>query len=227
MHLRGVAWLALVSLPGSSAAFAESLDEILAGMDRAAPSFKTFSADLTSVTYTAVIQESSTEKGTILLKRGKHEMTMLVDFAGPNRKSVAVQGQKLEIYYPEQKSVEEYDISQYRYMIDQFMLIGFGTSGKELAEAYNVKLAGEDTVAGQKASRLELTPKSPEVLKNLKKLELWIPKDKPYPVQQKIYLPAGDYRLFTYTNVKMNPPLTDSDLKIKVPKDTKRVSPQS
>ena len=69
-------------------------------------------------------------------------------------------------------------------------------------------------------------PKSAEVRKNLKKLELWIPESDGYPVQQKIYLAAGDYRLFTYTNVKMNPPLSDSDLRLRVPKDTKRVSPQ-
>ena len=68
-------------------------------------------------------------------------------------------------------------------------------------------------------------PKSPEVLKNLKKLELWIPEEG-YPIQQKFYLAAGDYKLVTYTNVEVNPPLTDADLKLKVPKDAKRVFPQ-
>ena len=216
----------LLAVAVSSAA-TDTVETVLADMDRTAPSFKTFSADLTSVSYTAVIQESVTEKGVIRLSRSKREMTMLVDFNPPNRKSVAVHGRKLEIYYPEQQTVEEYDIGRYRTELDQFMLVGFGTSGKELASAYDVKLVGTESVAGETANRLELTPKSAEMLKNMKKLDLWIPPTKAYAVQQKIYLPAGDYRLFTYTNVKVNPQLSDSDLKLKVPNNTKRVFPQS
>jgi outer membrane lipoprotein-sorting protein len=106
------------------------------------------------------------------------------------------------------------------------MLIGFGTSGKELAQAYNMKVLGTDEVAGLKTTQLELVPKSPEVLKNVKKLELWFPESADYPVQQKFYLAAGDYKLATYTNVRKNPPLSDSDLKLKTPKDTKREFPQ-
>jgi outer membrane lipoprotein-sorting protein len=106
------------------------------------------------------------------------------------------------------------------------MLIGFGSSGRELAAANNVKVLGTDTVAGQQATGLELVPKSGEVLKNLKKMELWISDARTYPVRQKFYLTAGDYKLVTYTNVKVNPPLSDSDLKLKVPKDTKREFPQ-
>jgi outer membrane lipoprotein-sorting protein len=55
---------------------------------------------------------------------------------------------------------------------------------------------------------------------------LWIPESEGYPIQQKFYLAGGDYKLVTYTNVKVNPPLTDGDLRLKVPKNAKRVSPQ-
>jgi len=205
----------------------ESLEDVLARMDRAAPAFKAFSADLNSVAHTAVINEDAADAGKILLKRGRHDMTMLVEFTAPNPKSVAVHDHKAEIYYPRQQTVEEYEIGQYRALLDQFMLIGFGTSGKELAAAYDMKVLGNEIVAGKQAAHLELVPKSAEVLKNMKKLELWIAEPDAYPVQQKIDLPAGDYKLFTYTNVKMNPPLVDSDLRLKLPKDTKRVFPQS
>lgn len=224
MRIRAAGVLALL---WATAAFAtDSLDDVLARMDRAAGSFKAFSADLRSVAHTAVINQDDTDSGSILLKDAKHGMDMLVEFAVPNRKSIALRDHKLEIYYPKQQSIEEYDISRYRALLEQFMLIGFGTSGKELAGAYSMKVLGADTVAGQQTTRLELLPKSAEVLKNLKKLELWISDAHTYPVQQKFYLTAGDYKLVTYTNVKMNPPLSDSDLKLKVPKDTKRVFPQ-
>jgi outer membrane lipoprotein-sorting protein len=220
---RVVVW---VMATAAVSAHADSLSDVLARMDRSAPSFKTFSADMKSTTYTAVIKESDEESGKILLKRGKHDMAMLVEFIEPNPKSVAVNDHKAEIYYPKQKTIEEYDIGQYQALLDQFMLVGFGTSGKELASAYDVKVLGSETISGKATTHLELVPKLAEVLKNLKKLELWLPESDPYPVQQKIYLAAGDYKQFTYTNVKMNPPLSDSDLRLKVAKDAKRVFPQ-
>jgi outer membrane lipoprotein-sorting protein len=226
MHLRAAFVLAftvgLIAYPTSP----DSLESVLERMDRTAASFKTFSADLRSVAHTAVIDEDDVSTGTIFVKRANRGMEMLMELTTPDRKSIAIHGQKAEIYYPKMKTVEEYDISRYRALFDQFLLIGFGTSGKELAQAYNMKVLGTDDDAGLPATRLELVPKSPDVLKNLKKLELWIPESADYPVQQKFYMAAGDYKLATYTNVRKNPPLTDSDLKIRASRDAKRVFPQ-
>src|SRR5713101_4074213 len=204
-----------LSLPAAT----DSLENALERMDRAAASFKALSADIKSVQHTAVINDDNTDIGRIMLKRSKHDMRMLVELKQPGPKSIAVQGHKVEIFYPKRNAVEEYDIGQRRELLDQFMLVGFGTSGKELGSAYDIKVLGPDTVAGQATTHLELVPKSPEVLKNLKKLELWIPESEGYPIQQKFYLAGGDYKLVTYTDVKVNPPLTDGDLKVKVPKD--------
>jgi outer membrane lipoprotein-sorting protein len=210
------------SLPAAT----ESLKNVLERMDSAASSFKALSADVNSVQHTAVINEDNTDIGRMLLKRSKRDMRMLVELTQPDPKSIAIQGHKVEIYYPKRNAVEEYDIGQRRELVNQFLLIGFGTSGKELSAAYNISVLDGDTVAEQATTHLELVPKSPEVLKNLKKLELWIPESEGYPIQQKFYLAGGDYKLVKYTNVKVNPPLTDGDLKLKVPKDAKKVSPQ-
>lgn len=218
--------LALTTARLGFPATTESLENVLERMDRAASSFKALSADVKSAQHTAVINEDSVDIGRMLLKRSKRDMRMLVELTQPDLKAIAIQGHKVEIYYPKRKAVEEYDIGERRELLDQFLLIGFGTSGKELSSAYSISVLGADTVAGQAAAHLELAPKSPEVLKNLKKLELWIPESEGYPIQQKFYLAAGDYKLVTYTNVKVNPPLTDGDLKLKAPKDVKREFPQ-
>jgi len=226
MRLRAAIVLAFTTARLSLPAATESLENVLQRMDRAASSFKALSTDVKSVQHTAVIDDDNVEIGRMLLKRSKHDMRMLVELTQPAAKSIAVQGHKVEIYYPKRNAVEEYDIGQRRELLDQFLLVGFGTSGKELSAAYNISVLGADTVAGQATTHLELVPKSPEVLKNLKKLELWIPESEGYPIQQKFYLAGGDYKLVTYTNIKVNPPLTDGDLKLKVPKDAKRVFPQ-
>ncbi|HVP45159.1 MAG TPA: outer membrane lipoprotein carrier protein LolA [Bryobacteraceae bacterium] len=226
MRFRAALVLAFTSSLAAHPDAPDSLDTLLQRMDRTAASFRSFSANLRSVAHTAVIDEDDVSTGEILLKRTNRGIDVLIAFTAPDPKFISLHSQKAEIYYPKMQTVEEYDISRYRALADQFLLIGFGTSGKELAASYSMKVLGAEEVAGVQATRLELVPKSAEVLKNLKKLELWIPASADYPVQQKFYLAAGDYRLATYTNVKRNPPLTDSDLKLRVPRDVKRVSPQ-
>ena len=194
-------------------------------MDRSAAAFKSMSADVKWVEHTAVINDDAVDTGTIKLKRSKRDIRALVEFMEPDRKSVSLHEKKVEIYYPKIQTIEEYDVGAHRELLNQFLLIGFGTSGKELAEEYNMSVLGNGTVDVQKTTRLELVPKSPDALKHLKKLEIWLGENG-YPVQQKFYLPGGDYKLVTYTNVKVNVPLSDADLKLKVPKDAKRVYPQ-
>jgi outer membrane lipoprotein-sorting protein len=226
MYVRAVAVLAFASSLAAAPTVEDSLENVLARMDRGAASFKAFSANLRSVAHMAVINDDAVDTGRILLKRTKHGMDTLLEFTAPDRKTIALHENRAEIYVPNMQTIDEYDISRYKALLEQFLLIGFGTSGKELAVSYNMKVLGADTVAGGEATRLELVPKSAEVLKNLKKLELWIPGSQVYPVQQKFYMPGGDYKLVTYTDVKMNPSLSDSDLKLKVPKNVKRVFPQ-
>jgi len=216
----------LLSLGAALGAATDPLENLLGRMDQAAASFHTMSANVRWVEHTAVINDDTVDTGSMFLKRSKRDMRMRVEFLEPDRKSVALHEAKLEIYYPKMQTVEEYDIGSHRDLFEVFLLVGFGTSGKDLAAAYSMKVLGEEEVSGQKTTRIELVPKSPEVLKNLKKLELWISQSEVYPVQQKFYLPAGDYKLVTYTSVRMNPPLSDAELKLRLSKDVKRVFPQ-
>jgi outer membrane lipoprotein-sorting protein len=57
-------------------------------------------------------------------------------------------------------------------------------------------------------------------------MEIWMAEDGSLPVQQKVVLPSGNYTMFTYSNIKYNPPLTDEDLSLKLPKNVKREYPQ-
>ena len=209
------------------AARTATLDETLARMDKTAAAFKGMSSNVRRLSHTAVINEDTIDTGTMLVKRTKpREMKALVNLTTPDQKIVSIQGKKLEIYYPKIATVQEYDLGKNRELLDQFFLIGFGTSGKELAAAYQVRPGAAETMAGQKTTRLELTPKSKEVLQHLKKLELWISDATGYPVQQKFYLTGGDYSLVTYSDLKANPELPDSALKLNLPKGVKREYPQ-
>ncbi len=199
----------------------------LARMDDAAAKFKGLEADMREISHTAVINEDSVAAGTIALKRPKpNDIRVLFDFKPPNPKQVMIAGIKVAIYYPGINTVQEYNLDKSRTLVEQFMLLGFGSNSRDLESAYSVRLGGPETVAGQKATRLELIPKSPDVLAHLKRVDLWISDDLGIAVQQKLYETGGDYLLATYTNIKLRSNLPDSAVKLKLPKSVKREYPQ-
>jgi outer membrane lipoprotein-sorting protein len=215
----------LISLVAAAGSPAATADDVLSRLDSAAAGFNGMTADLTRVTYTKVLDEKDAESGTIALRKQGKNLQGLIKLTKPDEKVVGFEGKKAEIYYPKLKVVEEYDLGKHGSLIDQFLLVGFG-SGKALAAAYTVKYAGEETVAGQKTHKLELTPTTAEVKDKLRRVDLWIADNGSYPVQQRFVQPSGDYYLATYSNVRLNPGLGDDALKLKLPGGVKRQYPQ-
>jgi len=195
-----------------------TLDEAFTVMDKTAQQFKGVTADIQRDVYTAVIDDHAKDMGVIRVKRDKsHDTRMLIEFTKPAVKYLAIEGEKASVYTPKTKTVQEVDIK--KGLVDQFLLLGFGASSAELKEHYDVQLLGTDTTGGRPTWHLQLIPRSPDILKNLKKAELWIGQSSGLPVQEKLYTSTGgDYELVTYSEMKLNPQLSDGDLKLKLPK---------
>jgi outer membrane lipoprotein-sorting protein len=203
-----------------------TLEETLARMDRAAANFSGLKSDFRRVDHTAVLNEDDEESGTFILKRHKpHDEHFRLDITKPEPKQYAFDGHKLEVYYPRAETVDEYEVGNYKDLAEQFLLLGFGTTSKELATAYMISLGGAETVGNEKTTRIELIPKSKEMLTHLTRVELWISDTLGVPVQQKLYTPGANFHLFTYSNMIINPNLADSAVKLNLPKGIKREHP--
>jgi outer membrane lipoprotein-sorting protein len=225
MRLRLMAIAVLCCAPVTFAA--PSLKDVLDRMDQAAASFRGVTAKIRKAALTAVINDETVEQGVIWLSRpAKKSVRMKIDFTEPDPRSLAFSDRKGEVYYPKINTVQVYDLGRHRALVDQFLLLGFGTPGRELARDYQVKLAGAEQIAGVAADKLELVPKSKEARQHLTKVELWIANPGGYPVQQKFYMPSEDTTTITYSGVQLNPPLAEADLALKLPPDAKREFPQ-
>jgi outer membrane lipoprotein-sorting protein len=215
-------WLSI-----SAPATAETLEGVLKRMDQGAQGFKGMVANLKRVTHTAVLNDNSEETGTIRLKRSSaSDLKVRIDFTTPDQFTVVFRGRKLEKYFPKIQTVQEYDLGKQRQLVDQFLLLGFGTSGKELTRSYDIKFLGAAPANGQSAWHLELIPKSPEAREHLKKVDLWISAANGQPVQQTFHEPSGDYNIIAYSNVRLEPSLSDKVLELDLPKGVKREYPQ-
>jgi len=207
-----------------SALNAEALNDILARMDQSARTFQTFTANIKRTEYTKVLNDKEDIEGVERVKRTNGQTVTLVEFHGPNAQTIRLSAKTAEVYYPSAKMVEVWDAGKYAKAANQFLLLGFGTSGSELRKDYDVKLGGSDTLGSIRTSRLELTPKDSETKKKFALIELWIPEGDTVPIQVKVTDPSGNYNLAVYSNIKVNGPLADSDLELKVPADVKKVA---
>lgn len=205
---------------------AASLEESLARLDKAAASFRGLTASLKVTSYTALVKETSVESGTITILRPKPRDTrMLVDFLQPSPRAVSFQNRKIQMYYPKLQVVREYDLGKQGALVDQYLLLGFGTTSAELRKAYSIKAGGEETVSGVKTDRLELTPLSGEAAKHVRVFEVWISQQDGIVVQQKLNMPSKDYMLFSYGDIKINPALTEKSVKLNLPAGVKKETP--
>ena len=207
---------------------APALDTLLANMDTAAAKWTGMRSDVVWTKFTSLVDDKTVESGKIVVRRASSsQVDMRIEFTDPNHYFLAVTDAKVEIYKPKTATVEIYDLSKSRDKLKQALLLGFGTAGKFLRENYDVSVSGEETVAGEDSVKLELRPKTDEMARNFEKIEMWIAKKTWQPVEQKVYETSpGDYRIYSYTGVEVNPKFAASDFKLKLARGTKKVFPQ-
>jgi len=203
-------------------AAAQQAREILARLDRFAPTFTAARAAIRSVSHTAAIDEDETELGVLAIKKyGPGKLRFRVDFNGENAFTVVLGDRLAEIYRPKIDEIQQYDIRKYRDMAEKMFLLGFGTAGRELAANYDIREVRSENVESQVSTHLELAPKSAEVRRQLAKVELWISEKNSCPLQQKFWYPDGSFRTVTFSGLQINPNLPSSAFDL--PKSAKRV----
>lgn len=201
-----------------------TLDYVLSMMDHAAADFKSLTAAIEHVKYTAVVKDTSTESGEIFVRKDAKER---IDFQSPDPRTILRNGDNLYIYTPKINRVEEYNIGKNRAVVDQYLALGFGTRTDILRRNYDISLTGEEELDGHKAAILELTPHSEEQRKQISKVVMWVDQSSWLPIQQKFIEPGtGDYVLSHYTKVMKNLKLGDGKFKPDWPKGTKVEKPR-
>jgi outer membrane lipoprotein-sorting protein len=206
-------------LGGNQAPVKITFEYVLSMMDHSAEDFKSLTAAIEHVKYTAVVKDTSTETGEIFVRKDSKER---IDFQTPDPRTILRNGDNLYIYTPKINRVEEINIGKNRAMVDQYLALGFGTRTENLKRNYEIAFTGEEDLDGHKAAVLELTPRSEEQRKQISKVVIWVDESSWLPVQQKfIEAGTGDYVLSRYTKVMKNLKLGDGKFKPDWPKGTK------
>jgi outer membrane lipoprotein-sorting protein len=202
-----------------------SLDAVLKQLDAHSADFQSLTADLERTKVTVVVNDKSTESGQIFVRR---DDKMKIEVTQPDARTILRDGDNFYIYNPKIHRVEEYNLGKKKSVVDQFLLLGFGTSGSSLKDSYNITLQGEETLDNHKVLKLELLPKTDEVKKQLSKIQLWLDESSWLPLQQQFFeTGSGDYFIIHYRNINRNVRIPDNEFKPHWPHGTTRVQPQT
>jgi outer membrane lipoprotein-sorting protein len=201
---------------------AQPAGELLSRLDQFARTFTGAKANVEMTVHNIGVDVDDRDSGVILIKRSAPgKMQLLLSITGTNAKQLALHDETAEIYYPQMNRIDQYDLRAYGDTAQKLFALGFGMPGRELSAGYGIKDLGSETVQAQQARGLELIPNSADVLKKLKKVELWISGKSLCPVRQKFYFPDGGFRIVDYSDLQINPKLPPSALEL--PKGAKRV----
>jgi outer membrane lipoprotein-sorting protein len=201
-----------------------TLETVLKQMDAQAADFHSLTADLERTKVTIVVNDKSTESGRILVRR---DDKMRIELTQPDARTILRDGDNFYLYNPKIRRVEEYNLGKKKSVVDQFLLLGFGTSGKSLTESYTITLKGEETLDNHKVLLLELLPKTEEVKRQLSKIQLWLDESSWLPAQQQFFeTGSGDYFIIRYKNMTRNVRIPDVEFKPHWPHGTTKVQPQ-
>jgi len=213
--------LCLAACVAVSCSRAQPASEVLALMDRFAHDFAGAKATLRTIDHTVGLPEDEVANGAFLVKRSGGRSQFLIAFAEPNARTVRVGEQLAEVYLPKIDEIDEYNIRNYKDIVQKLFLLGFGMPGKELAANYDVRNVKHEMLGSQSATYLELIPKSPDVRGKLKSVELWISNANQCPLRQVFHMPDGGFRTAEFSAVQLNPKFAGDAFDL--PKGAKRV----
>jgi outer membrane lipoprotein-sorting protein len=206
--LMQAAALVLVALAAHSACAADKAASI-AKLNQAAKSFHTTSADFQFVTeQTEPVPDTDTQIGSAYYERDGRGFKMAAhietDNQRPAKKIYTFSDGVFKLF---EVGINQVTTFQKASKFADYIMLGFGASGDELAAKWDIVDLGPETAGGVQTEKLELTAKDPTVRKNLPKVTIWIDLSRAVSLKQVFDEGQGQTRTCTYSNIKTNQPL--------------------
>jgi outer membrane lipoprotein-sorting protein len=184
-------------------------EKVLRKLDIAAANFRSTAADFQFDTVTTdPIPDTEVQKGTVYYERKGSAFQMAAHIREVNGKPVpkvvVVSGGTIKLY---EQLIDQVTILSKLSQYESWFMLGFGASGKDLADKWEIKYLGAETLDGVKTEKLELRPKDPGIRKNLPKVTVWMDTERGISLKQVFDEGPGQYRVSVYFNIKVNQPL--------------------
>jgi outer membrane lipoprotein-sorting protein len=201
----------------------DDLKSVLAQMDAASARFHSAQADFEWDEYEVVVQSTDKQTGSITFVRNGAQVEMAAMLNPPQQKQLVYKDGKLQMYEPKIDQLSVFIAGGNRSQYESFLTLGFGGSGKAMAQAWTVTYLGKEVVDGVSCAKLNLVPVQQSLRTNVDHVTLWLDPSRDVSLKQQFFEPSGDYRLAHYTNIKLNERVNEQAFRIKTTSKTKTI----
>jgi outer membrane lipoprotein-sorting protein len=215
----------VLTAPAAPAA-GDDLDRVLRRLDAAAASFHSTAADFEfDSVETDPVEDKDVQKGTVYYERKGSAFQMAAHIREVNGKPVpktyAYSAGVVRLYEKLTNQVTTFSkLGQY----ESWFMLGFGASGKDLEQKWDIKYLGPETLNGVKTEKLEMIAKDAAIRKNIRKVTIWVDPDRGISLKQVFDEGPSQYRVSVYFNIKTNQPLPADAFTIKTDSQTQFVN---
>jgi outer membrane lipoprotein-sorting protein len=220
--------LFLFVLPGQQAlaadqsAAAGKLQQVLQQLDNSAGKFRSASADFQFQNIqTEPVPDTDTMTGTVYFEHRGGDVRMAAHVTQRNgRPYGAVYTYSrgvFQLYDQQLNKVTKYQNSA---NLAGYVSLGFGATGKDLQDKFELAYLGEETIDGVKTAKLQLIPKDQKARNLFAKVTIWIDPARDVNLKQVFDEGQGLSRVCTYTHIQMNRSISSSEFTFKTNKNT-------
>jgi outer membrane lipoprotein-sorting protein len=202
------------------------LQDVLAKLNESAKSFRNATADFEFDTnQTEPVPDTDVLKGVAYYERRGTNFQMAAHIATEN-------GQQAPKTYTftrgvlklDEPGVDQVTTIREASKFTDYIMLGFGASGEELASKWDITYDGPESVNGIPTEKLDLVAKDPTVKKNFPKVTIWMDTARAVSVKQVFDQGQGKSRVNTYSNIKVNQSLPKDAFTFKTDSKTQYVN---
>lgn len=200
------------------------LNTVLHQMDEASTKFKSAEADFRWDMYERVVQETTTQNGTIYFLKNGSSLQMGAKINPPAAKVLEYKNGSLQMFEPGADHLTILSAGNNKAQYESFLTLGFGGSGSDLAKAWTITDLGTEPINdGSKmvtTTKLDLVSKDPNVRNMFTHITIWVDPARGISLKQQFFTPSEDQRTTYFTNIRYNQSVNTRPFAIKTDKKT-------
>jgi outer membrane lipoprotein-sorting protein len=198
----------------------DHLKTVLSQMDSASAKFRSAEADVKKLQFERIVNDTSTETGSIYFLRNGSSMQVGAKFDPPDAQILEYKNGVGRLYNPATNQLQQISAGGANAARSEaFLTLGFGGNGSDLAKAWDITdQDAEQMNDGSKTvpvEKLDLVSKDPSVRGSFTHITIWVDPARDVSLKQVGFTPSGDTDTTLYTNIKLNQPIDLKAFEIK------------
>jgi len=191
----------------------QDADELIRSIDEQQRGIQTLTGSFTQKKESSLAKAPLLSTGVVKFKRPDKVHFV---YTKPEEMEIALEGKTIWLYYPIQSQAEKYSFAGNKRMTQYLEPITgiFQKTFSQVKETYAVTYLGIDS---HRVYLFRLQPKEEKIRRFLSRVDLWIDKASGAILRFEMIEAGKDRLLLEFSDLRINPPLKDEELAIRIP----------